>query len=365
MKKGIIVEHKRRYSIVMDRKGLFHKAKPLKQEQIGVEVSFEPYTPLFANHRLSFLHARWKMASMVLVCLVLFMPIYFWLEQDEVYAVVSIDINPSINLVVNDDLEVVQVETMNKDAEAIVDQIDWKKQSVLATTNHIIEASRETFHIVEDQPVLMAVSYISDHEKNESMLTELSAAYRKMKNPIAIYEVPPSIRDQAETEQVSMNQVTASSMDSRSKDDTTEGNEKENESDSLSSLDEQDRELIQNFYNDSDDDEENTSSKTSDDDQSVNEKNQDESVTPSSTLPKQANEKAHQNQNKSVKKNRSHAKPEANGRQKSGHKKNQNDETFNKKSMKKHENQHHPSNRGKGKKKGHIKQQQKKHHHLK
>ncbi|MGP4038399.1 anti-sigma-I factor RsgI family protein [Gracilibacillus sp. D59] len=247
MKRGIVVEHKLRYTIVMDKNGVFHKAIPIKDKEIGMETFYQQKESVWQSFFMLFKGSiRWKIVPMVLMCLLLLSPLYLWVADNNAYAVVSIDINPSMNITIDENYQVIDVEPMNDDAEQLMDILEVKNHTIKSLTDEIFDLVTTDSGTEEKRPVLMAVSYFNDQEDHQ-FEDELGSYYQQQGYQVAIYEVSKELRTQSEAEHVSMNELTAQtlgeSVEAEVKQISTESDT------SKPSLDNEERELIENFYN--------------------------------------------------------------------------------------------------------------------
>ncbi|MGN8644734.1 anti-sigma-I factor RsgI family protein [Gracilibacillus sp. HCP3S3_G5_1] len=248
MKKGIIVEHKLRYTIVMDKDGVFHKAIPMKEKEIGMETFYRLKESFWQSFFIFFKGAlMWKIIPMVLMCLLLLSPLYIWVSDNKAYAVVSIDINPSLNITIDEKYHVLDIDPINDDAEKLMDNLEVKNHTITSLTDKIIEiVSTESEQKEADHPILMAVSYYNE-QQDKHIEDELVNYYQQLGYQVAIYEVSEEFRKIAETEHTSMNELTAQALNKNIGVD-----EKQLSSDNVLpqlSLNNKDRELIVNFYN--------------------------------------------------------------------------------------------------------------------
>ncbi|MDX8045660.1 hypothetical protein SH601_06625 [Gracilibacillus sp. S3-1-1] len=253
MKKGIIVEHQSRYTIVMDKHGVFHKTIPMKNKDIGMETFYQPKKNVwqsigtFINEGLF----TWKTIPMVLVCLLMVSPLYLWVsDNNEAYAVVSFDINPSLNITINKEYEVMEVEAINNDAARLLEHIDITDQTLATLTNKIVENVVGTKDKEVHRPILMAVSYFTDqHDKR--LQEEMNDFYQEMGYHIAVYEVSDEFRSRAESEHVSMNELTAQAIEES--DDNGVAQVSADSQPISSSLNNEDEEIIVNYYRNKED----------------------------------------------------------------------------------------------------------------
>ncbi|WP_058308325.1 anti-sigma-I factor RsgI family protein [Gracilibacillus massiliensis] len=286
MKKGIIVEHNKRYTIVMDKNGMFHKAIPIKEKEIGMETYYQPKKKSWFLSLFFIGGPKWKIAPMILICLLLLSPMYIWIAEDEeAYAVVNIDINPSIKVMIDEDYQVLEMEAMNKDADQLLKNMDLKGHTITSLTDELIEFSQNELGLNKDRPVLMAVSYYDNQAENKQFEEKIDEYYQQLGYKVAIYEVAEELRTQAETDHISMNQLTAEQINNSDNSEVTNLSSENNNT--SSSLDDEEKELIQNYYNKDEEEEKK-------DDHSVEEDQSDasESSKEPKVLPVQANERS-------------------------------------------------------------------------
>ncbi|MFC4403124.1 anti-sigma factor domain-containing protein [Gracilibacillus xinjiangensis] len=319
MKKGIIVEHKRSYTIVMDRQGIFHKAKPVKESEIGTEISFEIKEGGLSPFLVFRKKKNMRMAAMILLCLSLAFPLYLMTNNHQAYAIVSLDINPSVNIEIDQNYHIIGIEPMNDDAKKLLENLDLENKTLIEVSEKIIEQSQVQFDLENNAPILMAVSYLKDDSDNTLVVQELENYFTEKEYPVAIYEVSKALRTQAEKENISLNQMIAQEIDDEetiviSADNSTD--EVEEKEQDLPDLNEEERELIYNFYYEPSEEQE----QSSDADDSTTLENPDEHKNPNietaeetdismteiqakPSLPDQASDTAKENRIKNSSKN--------------------------------------------------------------
>lgn len=248
MKKGIVMEQHRNYSIVMAKDGTFHKAKPIPSSLPGDEVQYELLeekenkwkTVLFPSK----LKPSYRFVAMVAALLIAILPLYSWYDSNQAYAYVNIDMNPSIEMKVNKKMKVIELIPLNDDASLLVEKItDWKNKSVEKVTVTVIQKGQET-GLLNSDTVMIGVSY-DRGSKKDKQITHVIDEYLQSKPVnlmVATFEVPKEIRDQAQKEKKSMNELLAKTYEST------------NVSAKVSSLsklqlNEQEKEALKAFYN--------------------------------------------------------------------------------------------------------------------
>ncbi|HYK74577.1 MAG TPA: anti-sigma factor domain-containing protein [Pseudoneobacillus sp.] len=161
MKKGIVMEIDRRFLTLLTPEGEFLKARKEKQEYIiGQEIDFFPINVVQKKSSLFYQLPGKAIAAAVFAITVAsasLLPIY---GNDDVYAYMSIDVNPSIELAVNEDLEVVSLEAYNPEGKQVISEInDWKKKDVSEVTTQIIEEIKEQGYFEKHDKVVISTVY--------------------------------------------------------------------------------------------------------------------------------------------------------------------------------------------------------------
>lgn len=148
MRKGIIMEVNERFLTLLTPEGEFLKARKEKiHYEIGEEIQFFPFEEDRKKRFRQSVFNTYKgksvaaLAIAMVIAIVSFLPFY---SQNQVYAYMSIDVNPSIELSLNEDLQVIELAGYNDSGEQIVEQLnDWNKKDVEYVTEKILMLIRE------------------------------------------------------------------------------------------------------------------------------------------------------------------------------------------------------------------------------
>ncbi|MDL4840426.1 anti-sigma-I factor RsgI family protein [Aquibacillus rhizosphaerae] len=245
MKKGIVVKQRHRYTIVLDRNGRFNKIKPIKNVELGEEVNFQ-LQDKGRFHTVFFLQQKLKhkvnIIAMVMVLMILTLPLYAWYDEPSAYAFVSIDINPSLELELDENMVVQGVYPLNQDAEDMLFNLSsLEGESIENATDIIINTIREQDKNVDANTVIIGVSYLEKPKSNNNVTKVLDNYFIDDSNSdfeIATFVIPEEIRKQAQKSKTSMNKIMASSLEA----EEVTLSEKEN-------MNRKEEELIQSFYN--------------------------------------------------------------------------------------------------------------------
>ncbi|WP_338448986.1 anti-sigma factor domain-containing protein [Niallia oryzisoli] len=162
MKKGIILEINDRFVTLLTPEGEFLRARKLNNDyQIGQEIDFFPDKKEMENKSFSIFHTfkgKALAASFAsLLLLVSLIPLY---QGNQVYAYMSIDINPSIELGFNKDYQVISITPYNEDGEKIVNQLKgWKKKGIDEVTNDIIDEIKRQGYLKDNHEIVVGTVY--------------------------------------------------------------------------------------------------------------------------------------------------------------------------------------------------------------
>ncbi|MBT2683633.1 anti-sigma factor domain-containing protein [Bacillus sp. ISL-37] len=161
MRKGVILEINDLYLTLLTPEGEFLRARKLQQDyQVGEEIHFFPETLTVKKKRfnLSFLNSfktrSIAVAAVFMLAMTALVPVY---QNGQVYAYMSIDVNPSIELAVNDDLKVLRMTGYNSEGEEIIGEIKgWKKKDAAVVAEMIIEEIEDEGFLKENKDVVIA-----------------------------------------------------------------------------------------------------------------------------------------------------------------------------------------------------------------
>jgi hypothetical protein len=165
-----------RFLTLLTPEGEFLKARRQKQDYlIGEEINFFPVS-IEQRKKSLFLHllpgkALTAVAIAAIVIIGSFLPFY---GNNDVYAYMSIDVNPSIELAVNNDLKVIDMEAFNDEGKKVLAEIDdWKRHEVSNVANQIIGEMKKQGYLQKQAQVVISTVYDDKKEmKTEKKLAE-------------------------------------------------------------------------------------------------------------------------------------------------------------------------------------------------
>lgn len=172
MKKGIIMEINDTGLTLLTPDGQFLQAR--KQDhpyKLGEEILFKPISQKkMAYHFFGFKQLSIAAAAMFVIIGSL-LPVY---QSNRAYAYMSIDVNPSIELGINKNMQVVNLKGFNLDGKKIISHIgEWKKQNVTEFTQVVLnEMKKEGYLKTHHSMVISTVRTESPEEQIDKQLTE-------------------------------------------------------------------------------------------------------------------------------------------------------------------------------------------------
>ncbi|NUK28852.1 anti-sigma factor domain-containing protein [Parageobacillus sp. VR-IP] len=151
MKKGIVLELDEEFVTLLTPEGEFIQVKKEDEYEIGEEIEAKMVKKPYVRHR-SFRYA----AVSLIAAAVLLIATLFRFPSNEVYAYMSIDINPSIEVGVDEQLKVLKLKAYNEEGEKIASQLSrWKNEAFVVITKEIIELSMKKGYLQKGGQVLI------------------------------------------------------------------------------------------------------------------------------------------------------------------------------------------------------------------
>ncbi|MGE7649268.1 anti-sigma-I factor RsgI family protein [Peribacillus frigoritolerans] len=210
MKKGVILSVNKRFVTLLTPEGEFLKTKRQEREyEVGEEITFSPakqkFTLAFFNIHSSF--KKTAVLSIASTFLILFsiLPSYF---SGPVSAYMTIDVNPSIELELDDDLEVLKLTGLNEDGKLVIGQLkDWKGKDIKAVTYRIVEMTKQLGYLKGNKQIVVSTTLM---EKNKELdknlkkeIKEISEQDNVSKTKMKVIQATKSDRKQAREQGIS------------------------------------------------------------------------------------------------------------------------------------------------------------------
>ncbi|GLH63521.1 anti-sigma factor domain-containing protein [Parageobacillus sp. G301] len=175
MKKGIVLELDEEFVTLLTPEGEFIQVKKDGDYEIGEEIEAQVIKRPIVRRR-SF---RYVITSLV-AAVVLLVTTSLHFPSNEVYAYMSIDINPSIEVGVDEQLKVLKLKAYNEEGKRVVSQLShWKKKKFVDITMEIIELSMQKGYLQEGGQVLITTV---ERKHRAASSRELSTELKKIQH---------------------------------------------------------------------------------------------------------------------------------------------------------------------------------------
>lgn len=185
MKKGIVVDRNDDYVTLLTPDGQFLKANKQKRSyELGEEITFFQLSDTSERAKsLSIFNLRGirngLLAGMALI--LLFFTVLPVFKDDKVYAYMTIDINPSFELRLNEKLQVVQIEPMNEDGKKMLGDIkDWKNRKISDVFSKIVDKSKDLGYLKREKEIF--ITTVTTDDKHESVKKKMRADVAQLKD---------------------------------------------------------------------------------------------------------------------------------------------------------------------------------------
>jgi len=173
VKKGIVLEVHDEHVTILTPEGEFLKSRKQKgQVALGEEIVFFPLHRAETAKKgkiASALRGKWAIIS-VMTAIILALTLYPRYASNQVYAYVSVDVNPSIELGINKDMKVISMDAYNKEGKDIIKQLkNWENEDITNVSSKIFDIFRQKGFLTENTEVLIAS--VLSHETNSGWKT--------------------------------------------------------------------------------------------------------------------------------------------------------------------------------------------------
>ena len=163
------MEINRRFLTVLTPDGEFLQIRRQNQfYKLGQEINFS--TKELEKKRFPF-PMPLKIATTACAFVLIFISIIPVYQSTQVYAYMSIDINPSIELGMNENLKVVELIPYNKDGEKIVHMLsNWKRKDIDEVTMEILTEINKQGFTKKNHEVVVSTVFVKDQHKDHHKL---------------------------------------------------------------------------------------------------------------------------------------------------------------------------------------------------
>ncbi|KIL22376.1 hypothetical protein C2W58_00899 [Bacillus pumilus] len=209
MRRGIIVEKNKKYVTLLTPDGQFLRTKYEQQDyEIGQEVTFPNESRLerkkagfFDLLRLRPLNAGILSIAAIIVVIFTMMPSF---SSQKAYAYMTIDINPSFELKLDHNYQVIGVTPLNKDARQVLASMkDLEKNDMTKVVQEIIDDCDKKGYVNNSKSIYISTVYENkqDHTYKtnvKSKINTISGEYQKRDYKLETVESDLETREKAQ-----------------------------------------------------------------------------------------------------------------------------------------------------------------------
>ncbi|KKK34405.1 hypothetical protein WQ57_22915 [Mesobacillus campisalis] len=211
MRKGVILDVDHDFVTLLTPEGEFMRTRKREQDyHIGEEISFFPVetdrpTVWQSFLRLSKVRAA-MIAAVLLFCTTAILPVY---QSNQVYAYMSIDVNPSIELGLNQMLKVVSLIAYNEEGDRVLSKLeDWKKEDAAIVAEKILDEIEVQGYLQKEKNVLIATAnsqgQVETAEQLEETIEEIKEAGKTENLEVMVLSGTAAEREAAKKQGLSM-----------------------------------------------------------------------------------------------------------------------------------------------------------------
>ncbi|WP_226668410.1 anti-sigma factor domain-containing protein [Metabacillus litoralis] len=187
MKKGVVVDCNDDFITLLTPEGQFLKANNKKgMYELGEEITFFPLinereeaatreSRLLKNKVINALSFKKTRIGAITFLAIMFLIISFlpYVNQNKTYAYMSIDINPSFEVKISDDLTVLSLDPINEEAEKLILLLpNWQDKPFTDVVNSIVQQSKSEGYMYPGKEILIATVVNQEDKEIEEKLEE-------------------------------------------------------------------------------------------------------------------------------------------------------------------------------------------------
>ncbi|MFB5582253.1 anti-sigma factor domain-containing protein [Bacillus albus] len=194
MNKGIVMDIKKHSIVVLTSNGEFITCKRKGDScVIGEEISFEEQEQRASRFSIPYFL---KPASLLIACFLCALLFFYNQPEEKVFAYVSVDINPSLEVSVTKDLRVIDLQACNDDGRRILKELkQWENKQLQEVIRTIIKQSQEDKYLTNDKQVMLTAV-----AKDKSLEPKLEKAMKELKKEYELKHI--TVEYQSSTMQV-------------------------------------------------------------------------------------------------------------------------------------------------------------------
>ncbi len=225
MKKGVVVELNDDFVTLLTPDGQFvNTVNKNGQYELGEEIAFFPaldeseqavtranYIKPKKRNIISYFdskRAKIGTLSLIAIMVIIFTSLPF-IQNDKVYAYMSIDINPSFEVSIDDKLRVISLDPLNEDAEQLMKKLpEWKGKKFDDIVDAILTQSKLDGYVYPGKEILITTVINEEdtklHSQLEKNIEEIESSYEEKEMNVETIETDRETREKAQQQGISM-----------------------------------------------------------------------------------------------------------------------------------------------------------------
>lgn len=205
MNKGIIMEIKKDYAIALNDNGIMEKILYKKDMKVGQKIFYFEEDIIKSTNKVNINHSFLKSFGSIAAIFLLVFTFFQGITYENAYAVVSLDINPSIQIEVSSKMNIISIEGINDDGK----NIDFSNIIGSNINNGIEEIKKiliEKKYLDDNKEVLVAFALVKekDDDKYEESVKDAIHETFKTENVTYVKVVNKANIAEAKTKGVSL-----------------------------------------------------------------------------------------------------------------------------------------------------------------
>ncbi|WP_409294610.1 anti-sigma factor domain-containing protein [Peribacillus sp. SCS-26] len=174
MKKGIVMDINSRFVTLLTPDGQFLKAyNEHGSYSVGEEISFNPVHEGKRIGKVNFSRRRNAVLLSAAAVFLLILGLLPMFSSKEASAYMTLDVNPSFELSLDDELKVINLHGLNGDGKKLKTRLaSWKDKSVQKVMDIILAESRKSGYLKDEDEIILAAVPLDDSKELQSRLND-------------------------------------------------------------------------------------------------------------------------------------------------------------------------------------------------
>lgn len=197
------MESNDKWTVVLTPEGEFMKIPSHPHHLEGKEVSFRvSATVAMPKKKKSWTPPVIRGVAFAAACLLLLVMVFPFFGGSQAYAAVTFDINPSLELEVDEQAKVIEAIPFNEEAQKLLDTVEWKGLTLSEVTLDIIEQAEQMGYMNEERQVLITTTYLDEEKENITLILEEATSHADQELTVVIVEGKKQWHEEAKEKQV-------------------------------------------------------------------------------------------------------------------------------------------------------------------